>query len=289
MADDAVDDELLQELAHRRRGARGRPAARGGAALLQRQVRRRRRHPHDPPRRRRHRVARLGRDAAAHVPALVRAPRLQGRDQRLAGRRRGRPQERHAHGRGRERLRAASGGAGRASPRAHEPLRLGQPPPHELRVRRRFAAGERRRRGRDQRRRPAHRHLSLQRRRRAARQQDELRDPHHAPAHQHRGAVPERALAAAEQDGRHAHAQVQAGRARRAPPGRGAAPASAAKCVNVNFGSQIRSYVLHPYQMVKDLRTGHEVGNAQSVLDGDLDGFVHAYLVWRAGGSEPRK
>jgi peptide chain release factor 2 len=59
--------------------------------------------------------------------------------------------------------------------------------------------------------------------------------------------------------------------------------------MNVNFGSQIRSYVLHPYQMVKDVRTGHEVGNAQGVLDGDLDGFVHAYLVWRAGGSEPRK
>lgn len=59
--------------------------------------------------------------------------------------------------------------------------------------------------------------------------------------------------------------------------------------MNVNFGSQIRSYVLHPYQMVKDLRTGHEVGNAQGVLDGDLDGFVHAYLVWRAGGGEPRR
>jgi Protein chain release factor B len=58
---------------------------------------------------------------------------------------------------------------------------------------------------------------------------------------------------------------------------------------NVDFGSQIRSYVLHPYQMVKDLRTGHEVGNAQGVLDGDLDGFVHEYLVWRAGGSVPRK
>jgi peptide chain release factor 2 len=56
----------------------------------------------------------------------------------------------------------------------------------------------------------------------------------------------------------------------------------------VNFGSQIRSYVLHPYQMVKDLRTGHEVGNAQGVLDGDLDGFVHAYLVWRASGQPPR-
>jgi peptide chain release factor 2 len=58
---------------------------------------------------------------------------------------------------------------------------------------------------------------------------------------------------------------------------------------NVDFGSQIRSYVLHPYQMVKDLRTGHEVGNTQSVLDGDLDGFVHEYLVWRSEGSPPRK
>jgi peptide chain release factor 2 len=57
----------------------------------------------------------------------------------------------------------------------------------------------------------------------------------------------------------------------------------------VDFGSQIRNYVLHPYQMVKDLRTGHEVGNAQGVLDGDLDGFVHAYLVWRASGQPPRK
>jgi peptide chain release factor 2 len=58
---------------------------------------------------------------------------------------------------------------------------------------------------------------------------------------------------------------------------------------NVDFGSQIRSYVLHPYQMVKDLRTGYEVGNAQGVLDGDLDGFVHEYLVWRSEGSPPRK
>ncbi|MBO7672465.1 peptide chain release factor 2 [bacterium] len=48
--------------------------------------------------------------------------------------------------------------------------------------------------------------------------------------------------------------------------------------VDVNFGSQIRSYVFHPYKMVKDHRTGYEVGNVDAVMDGDLDGFVEAYL-----------
>jgi peptide chain release factor 2 len=51
---------------------------------------------------------------------------------------------------------------------------------------------------------------------------------------------------------------------------------------DVNFGSQIRSYVQHPYTLAKDHRTGHEMGDVQRVLDGDLDGFVRAYLLHAA-------
>ncbi|KAF4408196.1 MULTISPECIES: peptide chain release factor 2 [Streptomyces] len=48
-----------------------------------------------------------------------------------------------------------------------------------------------------------------------------------------------------------------------------------------SWGNQMRSYVLHPYQMVKDLRTDHEVGNPQAVLDGDIDGFLESGIRWR--------
>jgi len=49
--------------------------------------------------------------------------------------------------------------------------------------------------------------------------------------------------------------------------------------MRIDFGSQIRSYVLHPYKMVKDHRTGHEVGNAMGVLDGNIHSFIKAFLL----------
>ncbi|ALF57131.1 peptide chain release factor 2 [Corynebacterium pseudotuberculosis] len=55
---------------------------------------------------------------------------------------------------------------------------------------------------------------------------------------------------------------------------------------NASWGNQMRSYVLHPYQMVKDLRTNYEVNDPQKVLDGDLDGFLEAGIRWRMAQQE---
>lgn len=54
--------------------------------------------------------------------------------------------------------------------------------------------------------------------------------------------------------------------------------------IKASWGDQMRSYVLHPYQMVKDLRTGYEEGNASNVLDGGLNAFIDAGIRWRASG-----
>ncbi len=56
--------------------------------------------------------------------------------------------------------------------------------------------------------------------------------------------------------------------------------------IKASWGDQMRSYVLHPYQMVKDLRTEYEVGNTSGVFDGDIDGFIEAGIRWRRGAEQ---
>ena len=58
--------------------------------------------------------------------------------------------------------------------------------------------------------------------------------------------------------------------------------------VKASWGDQMRSYVLQPFQMVKDLRTGHESGNTTAVFDGDIDDFINAGIRWRKRSEEPR-
>jgi len=57
--------------------------------------------------------------------------------------------------------------------------------------------------------------------------------------------------------------------------------------IKASWGDQMRSYVLHPYQMVKDLRTEHEVGNTSGVFDGDIDDFIEAGIRWRRSQDLP--
>ena len=97
--------------------------------------------------------------------------------------------------------------------------------------------------------------------------------------------MPERALAAPEPgpgDGRCCAPGSTNGTAE----ARGRGDALNATKTDIGWGHQIRSYVLHPYQMVKDLRTGVETGGTGAVLDGDLDRFLEASLASRIKGTD---
>ena len=182
------------------------------------------------------------------------------------------------------RLRPAVGRGRRAPPRADLAVRSGGAPAHVVRVGLRLAGAARGRRRRDRGKGHPHRHLSIERRRRAARQRDRLGGPHHAPADRHRRVVPERALAAPQPrlgdegaEGASLRSQAKEQQAK-------LEQISGAK-KEIAFGSQIRSYVLHPYQMVKDHRTKEQVGDVNRVLDGDIDVFIKTYLMKRSSGT----
>ena len=125
---------------------------------------------------------------------------------------------------------------------------------------------------------PAYRHLPVVGRGRTARQQDRLGGAAHAPAHRHRGVVSERAQPTSEQGAGHADPRRPSSPSSSAPSARSELDSLSGPKADVAWGSQIRSYVMAPYQMVKDLRTEYETGNVDAVLDGDIDAFIEAEL-----------
>ncbi len=184
----------------------------------------------------------------------------------------GRHQVGHLPRHRRERLRAVRRRARRAPARAPLAVRLRAPPPDELRRRRGRARRRGRRRDRDRRRRSAGRHLP---RLAAPAASTSTRPTRPCASRTARAAssCSARTSARSPPTGRprwRCCARSSLERAERERQEEIAREKGEAQ--DVNFGSQIRSYVLHPYTLVKDHRTGHEMGDVQRVLDGDLDG-----------------
>ena len=178
------------------------------------------------------------------------------------------------------------GREGRAPARAAVAVRLRQPPPDELRGRRGRAGRRGGRRDRDRRRRPAGRHLPRVGRGRPARQQDRLGGAHHAPADGHRRAVPERALAVVQPRDRDGDAALEADRAARSASARRRSRARGARRRTSTSARRSAPTCCTRTRWSRTTAPDYEVGDASGVLDGDLDGFVRAYLL---AGRAPRR
>ena len=186
------------------------------------------------------------------------------------------------------RLRLAARRARRPPPRPDQPVRLPEPAPDDVRAGRGHARGRRRRRDRARLGRDPGRHVPLAGRRRPARQQDRLRGPADPPARP--GSSSRARTSAPQTQNKEIAIQVLKARLleRELEEKEAELRALKGEHVEAGWGNQIRSYVLHPYQMVKDLRTGHETSNTGAVLDGDLDAFMQAELERLATGGEWR-
>jgi len=128
------------------------------------------------------------------------------------------------------------------------------------------------------------RYLSFRRRRGTARQQNRLRGAHHPSSFGDRGAVPERALSKSPTGPRRKKILKAKLLDRRRQEQEQELINLRGDQQDIAWGSQIRSYVFHPYSLVKDHRTKAENGNVQSVMDGDITGFMEAWLKAKAEG-----